>query len=176
MWEILLMNVSCLSAIILALVGILKTFFKSFKAKYPKWYKATFFLLSVALVVAGSIIAQLYIVEESLSTWSFAILILGTGVVVLGGYQGYESTNLKTLVNKIFSTLKTWLSSYSDSKVAKMIEKVGIDKIESIASTMVIKSVPESIEDNAGQKDDVKNEEVQPKVDIVEINEKSESV
>lgn len=176
MWEILLMNVSCLSAIILALVGILKTFFKSFKEKYPKWYKATFFLLSVALVVAGSIIAQLYIIEEALSTWSFAVLILGTGVVVLGGYQGYESTNLKALINKLFSTLKGWLSSYSDSKVAKMIEKVGIDKIESIANTMVIKSAAESVENNIEQKEDMKDQEVQPKVDIVEINEKSESV
>ena len=57
MWREIFMNASVLASIILALVGILKTPFKTLKAKHPKTYRALFFLLSLVLVVGGSIIA-----------------------------------------------------------------------------------------------------------------------
>ena len=147
MWENLIVSISCLSAIILSVVGIVKLPFGKFKENHPKWYKATFYLLSLILVVVGSIIAELYIIEQPLLSWNFIALILGTCAGVFGGYAGYENTGLKTLLNKLFSSLKTWLSSYSDSKVAKMIEKVGMDKIEAIASTISVKV--EDKEENA---------------------------
>lgn len=146
MWEKLIMNVSCLSAIILALVGIAKLPFNKFKEKYPKRFRATFYLLSLVLVVAGSIIAELFIIEQPLATWSFAALLLGTCAGVFGGYAGYENIGLKSLVKKAISAFKTLSSAYSDSKVVKMIEKVGIDKIDAIASTLTIRPVEATTE------------------------------
>ncbi len=135
-WENLLMNVSCLSAIILTFVGITKMFFKNFKTKHPKCYKAVFFILSVGLVVAGSIVSQLYIVEEELASLSFVILILGTAVVVLGGYQGYECTGLKAGLKKLFAGIGKLLSRYNESKITKFVQKVGVEKIQSAINAL----------------------------------------
>lgn len=132
MWREIFMNASVLASIILALVGILKTPFKTLKAKHPKTYRALFFLLSLVLVVGGSIIAELYIIEGKLLSIEFAVLIISTGFVVFGGYAGYENLGIKTLVHKIASGLKNLCSRYSDSKVVKMIGKVGIEHINEI--------------------------------------------
>lgn len=132
MWREIFMNASVLASIILALVGILKTPFKTLKAKHPKTYRALFFLLSLVLVVGGSIIAELYIIEGKLLSIEFAVLIISTGFVVFGGYAGYENLGIKTLAHKIAGGLKNLCSRYSDSKVAKVIGKVGMKHINEI--------------------------------------------
>lgn len=173
MWEELVLGISSLSVIILAVIGIIKSFFKKFKVRFPKWYKATFYILSLALVISGSIITQLFIIEKPLESTNFVILILGTGVTVFGGYQGYESTSAKNLVKKAVNGLKSLLNKYSDSKVAKMIEKVGIEKIDAIASTLIIKTVEIPVAETVEKTTETNTVNVDP-APMVTIEEKKE--
>lgn len=122
MWGEILMNASWLISSILAIVGIMKLFFKKFKEKHPKWYKFTFFMLSLVLIAGGSIIAELYILEGTLASVEFALLIFVTAIGVIGGYTGYECTNLKDGVNKLFACLKNWFKNYPETKAAKIVE------------------------------------------------------
>lgn len=142
MWEEILVSASCLSAIILTLVGLAKMPFKKLKESHKGWYRAIFFVLSLALVVSGSIITELYIVNGALLSVEFACLILGTAFGVFGGYAAYENLPIKSLMNKGFTALGKLLNSYSDSKVAKMIGKVGMDKINEIAEKQNQKDQP----------------------------------
>jgi len=133
MWEEILVSASCLTAIILTIVGFVKMPFKTLKEKHKGWYRAIFFVLSLALVVSGSIITELYIVNGALLSVEFVCLILGTAFGVFGGYAAYENLSIKSLMNKGFTAFAKLLNGYSDSKIAKMIGKVGMDKINEIA-------------------------------------------
>lgn len=145
MWKEILMSASCLTAIILTIVGLIKTPFKSLKEKHKVWYRAIFFAVSLILVVAGSILTELYIVNGSLLSVEFACLILGTGVGVFGGYAAYENLPVKALVHKGANAFANLLNKYSDSKVEKFIGKVGMDRIHAIAD----RTKPEAIETEA---------------------------
>ena len=85
MWREILVSASCLTAIILAIVGVAKMPFKRLKEKHKGWYRAIFFVLSLALVIGCSIITELYIVGGVLLSVEFACLILGTAFGVFGG-------------------------------------------------------------------------------------------
>lgn len=127
-------SVTSLATIILCVVGFAKLPFAKFKENHPKWYKAIFFVLSVLLIVGGSILVELCILGGSLASVDFACLILGTAIAVVGGYATYENLPVKQLVHKAVEAIKNW--SYSDKKVAKVVEKVGLDKIVNIANTL----------------------------------------
>lgn len=133
MWKEILMSASCLTAIILSIVGFAKMPFKSLKEKHKGWYRAIFFVLSLALVVSGSVVTELYIVNGALLSVEFACLILGTAFGVFGGYAAYENLPIKTLVHKGASAFVSLLGKYSDSKIEKFIGKVGMEKITEIA-------------------------------------------
>ena len=132
--EEILVSVTSLATIILCIVGFAKLPFAKLKENHPKWYKAIFFVLSLVLIVGGSILVELCILGGSLASLDFACLILGTAIAVVGGYAAYENLPLKELAHKAVEAIKTW--SYSDKKVAKMLEKVGLDKVVSIANTL----------------------------------------
>ena len=132
--EEILVSVTSLATIILCIVGFAKLPFSKFKEKHPNWYKATFFILSLILIVGGSILVELCILGGSLASLDFACLILGTAIAVIGGYEAYESLPLKELAHKAVEAIKNW--SYSDKKVAKMLDKVGLDKIISVANAI----------------------------------------
>ena len=126
----IVMNASWLASVVLVLVGLIKLPFSKFKEKHPKWYKVTFFLLSLVLVVVGSIIVELYIFDLGLATWTYASLLVSTGFIVFGGYSAYECTGVKEGVNKL---VKKGLTTYSDTKLGKIIKKAGgIDRINAI--------------------------------------------
>lgn len=127
-------SVTSLATIILCLVGFAKLPFAKFKENHPKWYKATFFVLSLVLIVGGSILVELCILGGSLASIDFACLILGTAIAVVGGYATYENLPVKELVHKAVEAIKNW--SYSDKKVEKMLDKVGLDKIVNIANEL----------------------------------------
>lgn len=146
----IIVNASCLASVVLTLVGLLKLPFKTFKEKHPKWYKATFFLLSLILVVGGSVIVELYIFEESLLTWTYVSLLISTGFIVFGGYSAYECTGLKDGLKKFFSLIASLLSRYSDKKIAKMIGKVGMEKITEVNEKLnADKTLEEVVEETA---------------------------
>ena len=140
------MNATWLASAILALVGILKMPFKSFKEKKPKLYRATFFIISLILVVGGSIVVDMFILEKSLLSWTFAMLLVSTGCVVFGGYMGYEATGLKAGLNKLFASIRNWMTNYSDSKVAKFIKKIGMDRIVEVNDKTIAKEQEKSID------------------------------
>lgn len=127
-------SITSLATIILCLVGFAKLPFAKFKENHPKWYKATFFVLSLILIVGGSILVELCILGGSLASIDFACLILGTAIAVVGGYATYENLPVKELVHKAVEAIKNW--SYSDKKVEKMLDKVGLDKIVNIANEL----------------------------------------
>lgn len=151
---------SCLSAIILTIVGFSKMPFKKLKENHKGWYRSIFFVLSLALIASGSIITELYILNGALLSVEFACLILGTAFGVFGGYAAYENLPFKQLMNKGFTAFGKILNNYSDSKVAKMIGKVGIDKINEIAEKT--KPVLPEVEETTEQ--------------VVEIEERKEGV
>ena len=124
-----LMSAGTIATIVLFLVGLVKLPFKSFKEKHPNWYKATFYLLSLVLSIALPILSQKYILGESLASLNFLIHILMTTAIVFGGYAGYEGVGLKKMFNNAFATIKTNMSTYSDTKIAKMLKSVGISKV-----------------------------------------------
>lgn len=139
MAEKLIMSISIISAAVLFIVGLVKLPFGKFKEKHPKWYKATFFVLSLVLVVVGSILFELYFLELPLLSWQFAALIIGSIAGVLVSYEGYEKTGLKALANKVFTPLKDLLNRYSDTSIAKTIKEVGMEKIKQIAASITTK-------------------------------------
>lgn len=153
MWGEILMNASWLISSILAIVGIMKLFFKKFKEKHPKWYKFTFFMLSLVLIAGGSILAELYVLEGTLASVEFALLLLVTAAGVIGGYTGYECTNLKDGVNQLFTSLKNWFKNYPETKAAKIVEGLtkevnklvekagGIDNVVTLYNDSHIKEV-----------------------------------
>ena len=135
-----------IATIILCFVGIIKLFFKNFKEKHPKGFRVTFYLMSLILSIALPIVAQLFILCESLQSINFAILTLTTFAGVFGLYSSYEGTRLKDLVQTIVSKIATLLNKYSDSKLAKVVGKVGIDKLNEIDKQLKEKKAKEEQE------------------------------
>ena len=136
------------SLIILCFIGIIKLFFKTFKEKHPNGFKVTFYLLSVILSVACAIITQLFILCESLVSVNFAVLQITTFAGVFGLYSSYEGTKLKALVQIIVNKVATLLNKYSDSKLAKLVGKVGIEKLNEIDKKLQEQKAKELAEQN----------------------------
>lgn len=130
--EQVFMCASIIVAIILCIVGIVKLPFKTFKEKHPNWYKATFCLLSIILAVVSTIIAELYILNGSLASLDFAVLIITTIAGVFGLYTSYEGLGLKQLVKIIVEKITQLFNTYSDNKLAKIVGTVGIEKLTEI--------------------------------------------
>lgn len=123
------MCASIITAIILCVVGIIKLPFKKFKEKHPKWYRAVFCTLSLVLAVAGPVVSQLFILNGSLKSTEFVVLVVTTIAGVFGLYTSYEGLGLKTLVQKIVSKVAELFTTFSDSKLEKVVGKEGIDKL-----------------------------------------------
>lgn len=126
------MCASIITAIILCFVGIIKLPFKSFKEKHPNWYTVTFYLVSAVLSIVAPIISQLYILNGSLASIEFTILLITTIAGVFGLYSTYEGTKFKKLVKIIIDKIATLLNTFSDAKVKKMIGFVGMEKINQL--------------------------------------------
>lgn len=126
------MCASIITAIILCVVGIAKLPFKNFKEKHSIGYRVVFYSLSLVLAVVGPIISQLFILNGNLNSTEFIVLLVTTIAGVFGLYSTYEGTALKVLVQKIISKISELLNTFSDSKLAKIVGSVGIDKLNEI--------------------------------------------
>lgn len=124
-----IMCASIITAIVLCFVGIIKLPFKTFKEKYPKWYRATFCIISLILAVGLPFIAQLYILKGAIYSVEFLVLILTTVAGVFGLYTSYEGLGLKSLVKLLVSKIAELFSKSEDKKVKSFIKKYGIDKL-----------------------------------------------
>ncbi len=134
------MDAGIISSIVLAFIGLIKLPFGKFKANHPKFYRFTFFMLSIIVSATLTVLAELYVVCGSVWSQEFVILAISTVAFVFGGYSTYENTAIKSLLKKLFSSLKELGKKHSDSsavkKVEKFINKVGIEKVEDIIDAM----------------------------------------
>ena len=127
-----IMCASIIAAIILCFVGIVKLPFKTFKEKYPKWYKAVFCVVSLLLAIGLPFIAEVYILNGSIQSAEFLVLIFTTIAGVFGLYTSYEGLGLKQLVKIIIEKITQLFNNYNDSKLAKIVGNVGIEKLNEI--------------------------------------------
>lgn len=129
-----IMCASIITAIILCIVGILKILppCLSFKEKHPKWYKGIFYGISLILAIALPIIGELYILNGSLASVSFIVLIFTTIAGVFGLYTSYEGLGLKELAKKLVEKVSELMQKFSDSKLSKTVAKVGLEKLTQI--------------------------------------------
>lgn len=126
--EAILVSAGIMTTIILSVVGLIKLPFKSFKEKYPKWYKATFTLLSIALTFGVCLINQAFVLNSKvLFDMTFVITLLSTYAGVFGLYLSYEGLGAKELFKRLLNALKNIKSKAPESKLSKYIDKVGIE-------------------------------------------------
>lgn len=154
-----LMSAGTITTIVLFVVGVFKLPFKGFKEKHPSLYKATFFMLSLVLAIALPIISELFIIGGKILTFEFLVHILVTLSGVFVGYSGYEGIGLKKLCNYTVATIKQNMNTYSDTKVAKFLDKVGFDRIVAIKEAEEKKAVEETqklAENNVVEKNEIK--------------------
>lgn len=130
------MNASIITAIVLAFVGIAKLPFKTFKDKHPKWYRFTFCFLSIVLSLGLPVLAQLYVIHGPFASLEFVVLEVATIAGVFGLYTSYEGLGLKQLVKTIVDKIAELSNKYSDSKLAKVVDKVGIEKLNEISKKL----------------------------------------
>ena len=144
-----IMCASIITAIILCIVGIIKVLppCLSFKEKHPKWYKGIFYGMSLILAVVFPILSELYILNGTPASKNFFILIITTVAGVFGLYSTYEGTPLKELVKKLVSKVSELLNTYSDSKLAKVVGKVGIEKLTEIDAKLKAEAEAKKIEE-----------------------------
>ena len=144
-----IMCASIITAIILCIVGIIKVLppCLSFKEKHPKWYKGIFYSMSLMLAVVFPILSELYILNGTLASKNFFILIITTVAGVFGLYSTYEGIPLKELVKKLVSKVSKLLNTYSDSKLAKVVGKVGIEKLTEIDAKLKAEAEAKKIEE-----------------------------
>lgn len=144
-----IMCASIITAIILCIVGIIKVLppCLSFKEKHPKWYKGIFYSMSLILAAVFPILSELYILNGSLASVNFIVLIFTTIAGVFGLYTSYEGLGLKELVKKLVSKVSELLNTYSDSKLAKVVGKVGIEKLTEIDAKLKAEAEAKKIEE-----------------------------
>ena len=131
-----IMCASIMAAIILCFVGIVKLPFKTFKEKHPKWYKAVFCVVSLLLAIGLPFITEVYILNGSIQSAEFLVLIFTTIAGVFGLYTSYEGLGLKQLVKIIIEKITQLFNNYNDSKLAKIVGNVGIEKLNEINSKL----------------------------------------
>lgn len=140
----ILMSAGTIVSIVLCLVGIIKTPFKTFKAKHPTAYKVVFYLLSLILSVGLPILTALLIIEMPLLSWDFGILEIGTIAGVFFGYTTYESVGLKKGLGILCTKIKDLFDKYSDKKLPKTIEK--LLKNNKVNGTVLIETTKQVME------------------------------
>lgn len=150
-----IMCASIMAAIILCFVGIIKLPFKTFKEKYPKWYKAVFCVVSLLLAIGLPFIAEVYILNGSIQSAEFLVLIFTTIAGVFGLYTSYEGLGLKQLVKIIIEKITQLFNNYNDSKLAKIVGNVGIEKLNEINEKLQAKK------NNTEQKIEIEIDETQ---------------
>lgn len=135
----IIMSASIITAIILCFVGIIKLPFKTFKTNHPTAYKIVFYSLSLILAIVIPILCGLYMIDLSLKSLEFYVLIITTVAGVFGLYSTYEGIGLKQLVQIIVEKIKQLCNKYSDNKLTKIIESVGMDKLNELAQNLKTK-------------------------------------
>ena len=133
--EKIFMSAGVIAAIVLCLVGIIKSPFGKFKKNSPKLYKAIFTILSIALSVAVTIVEEIYISFGKVLSLNFAVKLTFVIAGVFCGYGGiYEGLGvkdlIKNLIKNIGEAIKNKKSTDCDDIQVKQEDKN--DKIDEI--------------------------------------------
>lgn len=129
--EAVFMSAGILTAIVLCVVGIIKSFFGKFKEKHPKWFKSIFTVLSIVLTFGACLINQAFILNQALFNTEFWVMLATTFGGVFGLYHTYEGVHVKELLKNLFVNIGKWFKTATpDSKVNKLVKKYGLDKVE----------------------------------------------
>ena len=129
----LFMSAGVLTSIVLCLIGIIKTPFKKFKGKHPMLYRSTFCVLSIIMSIVLAILAQIFVMNGAFVSMETLLLCMFTLGGVFFSYGTYEGVGIKKLFNNLFVKIKELCSTYSDSKLSKIVGKVGIEKLNEIS-------------------------------------------
>lgn len=123
--EKLIMSSSVMVAIILCLIGIIKTPFKNFKKNHAKIYKAIFTTIGFLLSVAFAILNEKFVLKGAIISSEFVIIVFAILSGVFGGYNGiYEGLGVKELTRKIVDNLKKIKSISTDKKIIKYLNNI----------------------------------------------------
>lgn len=123
--EKIFMSAGIITAIVMCLVGIIKSPFGKFKASRPKIYKAVFTVLSIVLSAVVCIIDELYISFGKLLSWDFAVKVSCVVAGVFCGYGGiYEGLGVKELCKNLVGNINKAIENAKQNKeAAKEAEK-----------------------------------------------------
>ena len=169
--EAIIMSAGTITAIVLSVIGIIKLPFNKFKNKHPKWFKAIFTLLSIALTFGACLINQAFIIETTkLFNADFIIILLTTYAGVFGLYHSYEGLGLKDLVKKLVGALKDVKAKAPESKIAKGVAKLEkkAEKLGFNISVNVVKAEKADLTEVAVENAVVENQVIN--AEKVEIN------
>ena len=140
----LLMNSGVVAAIVVVIVGILKSPMAKFKEK--RWYRPLLTILTLAIATGLCVLDQLYIFKENLLSWSFLMLVAFTfSEIYLSYHVAYEGVIKKPLHN-LFNKINE-AQNDPTSKTAKAIKKFkkAVSKATGIDTDTLIEIVKESV-------------------------------
>lgn len=135
--EQIMINGSYLVAGILVLVGIIKLPFASVKSKMGNWYTVMLTLITLVLAAGACVLGQIYLLDGALKSWAFVNLCTYVFAGVFISYNGiYEGLKLKTGIHKLWDLTVKAMKSNPESKLAKVINKVGLEKVQAVVNTL----------------------------------------
>ena len=115
--ERIFMASGIITAIVLFLVGVIKSPFEQFKKSRPKIYKAIFTVLSIVISVIVSIIDEIYIAFGEICSMDFAIKTIFVIAGVFCGYGGiYEGLGVKDLLKVVMSNIEKAIEQSKQNK------------------------------------------------------------
>lgn len=127
--ERMFMSAGIITAIVLCLVGVIKSPFGSFKKSHPKIYKAIFTILSILLSVGVSIIDETYISFGKVLSVDFAVKVTFVTAGVFCGYGGiYEGLGVKDLCKAIVSNINKMIDNAKSNKKEKSSTEDQVDE------------------------------------------------
>lgn len=121
--EAILKTSAVVSSIIIILVGLIKLPIAKFKTK--KWYRPLLTLITLALVIGGSILCEVYILEAPIFAWNTLVLVFAVATEVFVTYNGiYEGLNIKDAIHNLIAKYKDLKALSPEAKAIKKLEKV----------------------------------------------------
>lgn len=138
----LFMQAGIIVAIIFAVVQVFKAVFNALglanvKKSNKNLYKFLLTLTSLVITAAAIVLNELYVVGGNFYNIEFVITALAVGGGVFVAYNGiYEGFALRELIGIIWQKIKLLSKTAPESKLRKLIDKVGVDKVDEIVKAI----------------------------------------
>lgn len=132
-----MVNGTLISSVVLVIVGLFKLPFAQLKEKLKKWYTRVLAIFSFACTIAATVLFQLFVFNASVISWEFVILLSTTIGIVKLAYEAYEITALKEGIHSLFAKFSAIIAKNKESKLAKIITKAGLDKVQTVVDILI---------------------------------------